>query len=373
MSNNQDRLHTCRIVYASIFDPSLVYTFMDSIVEYDNIIIANDQVFTIEEVSSASEWKKKILYKFLTPAIPVETLWYCRNKDIQKHIPLLCIDKTLKEIKLEYIKGCITCSESVDNEIKCMKNLYMYSSEILNLILYSLTFIPRTYREIIIDDIGKALGIDVHRKNSIQKTLKVLKSLGEIYCSSKKSPSISYKTYSSFDKLYILVPTGVKEYRMKSIISLAKRLCILYSCKHIYILISSAVKKKTPEIIGICKKHCIEKYMECVDLSAHGDNVGNYIESTLDEKHNALIVIVGDYSKKITAEIVRRFKGRNICLLIVPEVVYIPREVKPRKSSKRIVEAFGNFLISYLEQMKSSKDLHSIINVKLLLIDLSTL
>ena len=101
MLTGDSRNVICRIIKAGIFDPSLVYTFMDTITEYDNIVIANDQVLVVEDISRSLEWSKKILYKFLTPASSVEILWNCERVDINEFIPGLCMDNLLEIFDLK--------------------------------------------------------------------------------------------------------------------------------------------------------------------------------------------------------------------------------------------------------------------------------
>ena len=352
---------------------------MDTVTEYDNIVIVNDQVLVIEDISKSLEWSKKILYKFLAPASSVEILWNCERVDISEFIPGLCIDR-LSEIldlkkSLHGIKGCFKGS-SEEEEIKCMEDLYLYASELLNLMLYSLVFMPKRYRDLIINDIANSLGLELGINRS--KLMQLFIELGKRYC--RESVLEKYVVSSNMDKpieeIYVLIPRGVKRYRLKVIMVLADSLCRILSCGNIHLLISRKVKEKSPNIVKLCIKERNNEKIFCRDLEKEGKELQDYVSEAISKRKTILITIVGDYNKQSLARIINDYKGYSVNILIIPEVAYMPRRLCEGSSDSRgkIVNAYGKYLMQCLDSYIDNHDIFwDLLLTKSLIINLQNL
>lgn len=351
----------CRIVKAGIFDPSLVYTFMDTITEYDNIIIANDQILVIEDISKSLEWSKKILYKFLAPASSVEILWNCERVNINESTPGICIDRLSEIFDLEKlshgVKGCFKGS-SEEEEIKCMEELYLYASEPLNLLLYSLVFMPKGYRELIINDVARSLGLRLSTSRS--KIMQLFTELSKRYCKESVLGKyiVSSNGFKPIEEIYVLIPRGVKRYRLKAIMKLTNTLCSILSCNNVHLLISKKVKEKSPNIVKLCMKERSNEKTLCRDLEEEGKELRDYVSEAIGRCKHILIIIMGDYNKQALSKIINDYRGYSVNILIIPEVAYMPKRLCEKSSDLRgkIVNAYGMYLKQCLSSHMDNHD-----------------
>jgi len=323
----------CKIVHANIFDPNLVYTYMDAITEYDNILVFNGQALIIEDISGGGEWKKKFLYKLITPSYPTELLWNPRNAEISKAVPAFCVSiHEILSLNIDEISGCFS-GGSVEEETKCIEKLYLLASEPLNMLLYSLVFLPGEYRKSIVNDIALSLNV------SNAELLKVMRYFGSKFC---KEIELKKRILSlNIKEILALIPAGVKKYRLQSIVKTTCNICKVLGCNIVNLIISKEVKKRFPQIVEECKrivdsrKQCLTVEYKCLELEDLSKLVDIARKGSMK-----LVMVLGDYSKKILRELVNL---QNLYIMVVPEVAYIPVNLC-RKEGQRIVQAFGGYL-----------------------------
>lgn len=361
----------CKLINVHIFDPQLVYSFMEALTEYDNIVLIERRLgkdiliskFIIEELSKTKEWVKPYLYGFIAPQQSLAILWQGNKETLLSINSKISITNYLSNIgfigngafkDLLDTEYCLTSSKERKKEVKCLSTTYLKASEVMNMLLYTLILMPKSVLNRVFNDV--ALSINVRRHHLITSYIDLLKALAKKFCHEGND---SYINSINVDAIIVLHQLSIKELRLSRILCL---LLAIYRCliksKSTRIYIFTIVDKDYSKFIKILEKFAneVRKLPSISDIKVYKYNVYESKEvlklitqiNELIKKYNALIVIFGDHSKNVIANIVNTAISvsnyRDTYMLIVPETSYIP-EIYVRNSRMELkVSSVGGYL-----------------------------
>ena len=370
-------MNLCRLINVYVFDPQLVYTFMESITEYDNFVIYEKEGLlsrvVIEDVSGLGEWRKAYLYQLLRPSHGLAILWgesQGNVKRLSEVIPItpypqpLCTTEDGDScIKLNNLAFCLTGHHGTESglrrEVDCIREIYWKASEPYNLMLLALTLMSYKALRKIMDDVH----ISLHSKRNERSNgiIATLRDLANTFCNNEipviSGCRASIEELKNIDVLAALPQLGMHSYRAESAIHLLLAIqCCIFSQYNknveVHVFLSKAFVDQSKEAVGMFLKPKVKPVnINGCNVDSINWEVHNRYKSdselindlrNLIRKHKTLIVIIGDYSKYILTEVLtslNRDKRNKPYILVVPEVIYAPKTNGEMK-----IQSIGGYL-----------------------------
>lgn len=347
----------------SIFDTDLAYGYADSLLEVDGLLtIQNISGLMVHEDLShiKDEWHKAFYRLFLGPSFP-PTLW--SNVDnIEKlgfHALWLNRVKTKENKAVEDL----------------LKSAYIYASELVNVMFYSLLFFAPKAFKTIITDIRHSYEIHENVMTNKQNSLALI--------------SLILRKFSSYDKalerkerkikiileqtegLLIYPQLGTGEYSAKGLAQTIKLMLdnnLMPKLKFILIAYNESSERTKSEgrLVFNKIKEILSKNNTIRVGVLNVDETDRLKE--LCQKHNYIVaLIMQDYGKKYLEELynvlITNENNGLKAILILPESFYVIK----KGNRGRNVEAIGPFL-SKIRHCKYYK-LLSLLSLKTIIID----